>query len=307
MEFFKKKTQINFLQKRHFAGIFSLLLFFGSVLIISLKGLHWGLDFTGGTQVQLAFENPVQLPPIRQQLSQTHLRDAQVQTLGNSQTILLSLAAAQVDEATRADLTQRLEQIFPAASIKSIAWIGPQAGQALWRQGIYALIFALLGMLVYVSVRFNYRFAIGAVVALIHDPMIILGVFSGLQVEFNLMTLAAILTVIGYSLNNVIVIFDRIRENFLKLKQHDILTIVNLSINETLSRTCITAGTTLMIVLILYLAGGLVLQGFAFALIIGIVAGSYSAIYIASAAALALGLKQEPVLLQPKSVADTWP
>jgi len=304
MEFFKKTTQIDFLHRRYSAAFLSGLLFVLSIAAIGLKGLQWGLDFTGGTQLQLAFPHAVSLNTVRLQLQQVGLAEAQVQSYGSSQVILVTLAGIASDKTAQDHVTTVLRQALPEVTVNSVAFIGPQAGQALLIKGVWALLLALLGIMVYVSLRFEYRFALGAAVALIHDPILILGIFAWLGIEFNLIALAAILMVIGYSLNNVIVIFDRIRENFRKLRQQDAMSVVNLSINETLSRTLITSGTTLGIVLVLWLFGGILLHSFAVALIIGILAGSYSAIYVASALAIALGLERRHVLIIPKPLDD---
>lgn len=304
MEFFKKTTQIDFLGRRKQAALLSCLLFGLSLLAIAWNGLRWGLDFTGGAQLQLAFQQTLPLNTVRQQLKQAGLTEVQVQSYGSSQIVLLTVAGISADESSQMHLRNTLHRALPDATIKSLSWVGPQAGKALLVKGVWALFLALLAIMLYVSLRFHYRLALGAAVALIHDPILIVGVFACLGIECNLVTLAAILTVIGYSLNNVIVIFDRIRENFQKLQQRDAVAIVNISINETLSRTLMTSGITLAMVIVLYGFGGVLLHGFSVALIIGILVGSYSAIYIASALAVALGLDRHHVLPTPHPVDD---
>lgn len=299
MEFFKKQTHIDFLGLQRWAAALSLILILISVGSLLTKGLHWGLDFTGGSQLQISFKHSVELPKIRQTLEQLGYKDALVQSYGTSQDVLISLAA---QKTTQHNLATEIIQALPGAQLKQLEFIGPQVGRELATQGALAVFIALLGIMIYIALRFEYRFAIGAAVALIHDPILILGIFSLFHIEFNLTALAAILAVIGYSLNDTIVIFDRIRENFRKMRKNTAVEVVNLSINQTLSRTIMTSATTLFVVLSLCIFGGPMIHSFALALVIGIVVGTYSSIYVAGALAVALGLDRSNLLPSVKEI-----
>lgn len=299
MEFFKKQTHIDFLGLQRWAAALSLILILISVLSLLTKGLHWGLDFTGGSQLQISFKHSVELPKIRQTLEQLGFKDALVQSYGTSQDVLISLAD---QKTTQHNLATQIIQALPGAQLKQLEFIGPQVGRELATQGALAVFIALLGIMIYIALRFEYRFAIGAAVALIHDPILILGIFSLFHIEFNLTALAAILAVIGYSLNDTIVIFDRIRENFRRMRKNTAVEVVNLSINQTLSRTIMTSATTLFVVLSLCIFGGPMIHSFALALVIGIVVGTYSSIYVAGALAVALGLDRSNLLPSVKEI-----
>ena len=303
MEFFKRQTQINFLGLRRWAVGLSLLLMLISAASLLTKGLNWGLDFTGASQLQISFTHPADIPSLRQQLAAAGFKDILVQSYGTSQDVLISLAPHQT---TQHDLSAQIINALPGAELKQIEFIGPQVGHELATQGALAVFIALLGIMIYIALRFEYRFAIGAAVALIHDPIIILGIFSLFHIEFNLTALAAILAVIGYSLNDSIVIFDRIRENFRKLRKGSAVEVVNLSINQTLSRTIMTSATTLLVVVSLCIFGGTMIHSFALALVIGIVVGTYSSIYVAGTLAVALGLDRRN-FLPPLKVVDDRP
>lgn len=301
MEFFKKQTHINFLGLRRWAVGLSLLLVIISAGSLVTKGLHWGLDFTGGSQLQVSFDHPAEIPLLRQRLAAAGFKDILVQSYGTSHDVLISLAPHQT---TQHDLSAQIIKALPGAQLKQIEFIGPQVGRELATQGALAVFIALLGIMIYIALRFEYRFAVGAAIALIHDPIVILGIFSLFGIEFNLTALAAILAVIGYSLNDTIVIFDRIRENFRKLRKGSAVEVVNLSINQTLSRTIMTSATTLLVVLSLCIFGGTMIHSFALALVIGIVVGTYSSIYVAGTIAVALGLDRRNFLPPVKSVDD---
>lgn len=305
MEFFKKQTNIDFMGLRKWTAALSIILFVTSIGSLLVHGLKWGLDFTGGTQMQLAFKQPADLSNIRTQLQQAGFAEAVVQSYGTAEDVLISIAPH--ENMTQQQLTTRVLQVLPNAALKQVEYVGPQVGQELATKGALAVIVALLGTMLYIAIRFEYRFAVGAALALIHDPVLILGLFSLFHWEFNLVALAAVLAVIGYSLNDTIVIFDRIRENFRKVRKGTPVEIVNLSINQTLSRTIMTSATTLMVVLALFFYGGPMIHGFATALIIGIVVGTYSSIYVAGALAVALGLSRNDLLPPPKQMLDDRP
>lgn len=304
MEFFKQNTNINFMAQRKWAALISALLFLFSVISLSSRGLYWGLDFTGGTQVQLHFQAAVDPTQLRNELEKNaDLEKATVISYGTSKDVLISLPPVQThsgDENNTADIKNRIHTIFPQAEIQQVNTIGAQVGKEMTQKSILAIFIALLGTMIYIALRFDLRFAIGSTIALIHDPIIILGIFSWWKIEFNLISLAAILTVIGYSLNDTIVIFDRVRENFRKLYKSSPMQVMNQAINETLSRTIMTSMVTLVVVLALFVLGGSLLHGFSLALLIGVVVGTYSSIYVAGSLAIFLGLKREHVIVLEK-------
>lgn len=305
MEFFKKQTTIDFMGLRRWTAILSTLLFLASIASLIWHGLNWGLDFTGGIQIELAYTKPAPLPTIRQNLSQAGFQDALVQAYGNSKSVLIKMAPRQT--LNQQALTGKVLSVLPDAQVRRVDFIGAQVGEELATKGALAILVALLGTMIYIAMRFEYRFAVGAAVALIHDPILILGIFSYGHIEFNLTALAAVLAVIGYSLNDTIVIFDRVRENFRKLRKETPLTVMNLSINQTLSRTVMTSAMTLVVVLALFIYGGEMIHSFAAALIIGIVVGTYSSIYIAGALAVALGLDRTNLMSPVKKIVDEMP
>lgn len=310
MEFFKHNTQIDFMAQRKGAAVLSTILFVLSIVSLIMYGLNMGLDFTGGTQIQMNFSQAADLNMIRDKLQNNGFKEAEVKNYGTSRDVLVTLVPkndAVADNASK-DLTVRqVQQILPDAKIQQVDYIGPMVGQELATKGALAIVVALLGTMIYIALRFEFRFAIGSTIALIHDPIIILGVFSFFHLEFNLIVLAAILTVIGYSLNDTIVIFDRVRENFRKLRKASPVEVINISTNQTLSRTIMTSVLTLIVVLALFFLGGSMLHGFSLALIIGIVVGTYSSIYVAGSLSLALGLTRQHLLPITKEVLDDRP
>ncbi|VVC75228.1 hypothetical protein AQUSIP_05160 [Aquicella siphonis] len=311
MEFFKHNTTINFMAQRKWAAMLSVILFTLSLISLAYYGLNWGLDFTGGTQIQLSYPQAADLVQIHDNLEKAGFPEAVVISYGTSRDVLVSLVPkenepAMLDEKTRTAMVTKVLEALPGAKMTQVDYIGPTVGQEMASKGLMAIIIALLGTMVYIAFRFDMRFAIGSTVALVHDPIIIVGVFSFFHIEFNLITLAAVLTVIGYSLNDTIVIFDRVRENFRKFRKADALEVMNQSINQTLSRTIMTSALTLTVVLALFFLGGTLLYGFALALIIGIVVGTYSSIYVAGSLTLALGLTRQHLIAVPKE-ADERP
>lgn len=311
MEFFKHNTNINFMAQRKWAAILSIILFSFSLISIGLQGLNWGLDFTGGTQIQLSYPQEANLSEIRTNLEKAGFPEAVVISYGTSKDVLVSLVPkdknpVMMDEKAQADMVKQVLAALPGAKMDQSSYIGPQVGGEMASKGFLAIIIALIGTMIYIAFRFDLRFAVGSTVALIHDPVIILGIFSFFHIEFNLIALAAVLTVIGYSLNDTIVIFDRVRENFRKMRKVDATDVMNQAINQTLSRTIMTSALTLTVVLALFFLGGSLLHGFALALIIGIVVGTYSSIYVAGSLTLALGLNRHHLLPQAKE-ADARP
>lgn len=308
MEFFKQNTKIDFMAQRKWAAIFSSILFLLSIFSLAVYGLNWGLDFTGGTQIQLSFPQTVDLNQVRDRLQTAGFKEAEVKSFGTSKDVLISLVPKKENAEQNKDaVINQVLQVLPEAKVQQVDYIGPQVGQELATKGALAIVVALLGTMIYIALRFEFRFAVGSTVALIHDPIIILGIFSFWHLEFNLIALAAVLTVIGYSLNDTIVIFDRIRENFRKLRKASPVDVVNQAINQTLSRTIMTSVLTLLVVFALFLLGGSMLKGFSLALIIGIIIGTYSSIYVAGSLALMLGLNRQNLLPVQKEILDNRP
>jgi preprotein translocase subunit SecF len=304
MEFFKPNTRINFMGLRKWAAGLSVLFVLASAISLWVNGLNWGLEFTGGTEVQLSFQQAPNLTDVRQQLVNAGFNgdNIVVQNYGTSTGVLVRIGGKQNME--QKSLGNQVAAAVNGATVQSVEYIGPEVGKELATSGALALFIAMLGTGIYIALRFEYRLAISAVIALLHDPIIILGVFSFFHLEFDLISLSAVLTIMGYSLNDTIVVFDRMRENFRKVRNATPTDIVNLSVNQTLSRTIMTSGLTLLAVIALFFFGGPVLHGFATALWIGIVVGTYSSIYVAGALAVALGLSREDLLPKAKVVDD---
>jgi preprotein translocase subunit SecF len=302
MEFFKSTTHIDFMGQRFYAAIFSILLCTLSIIALFMNGLNLGLDFTGGTQIEVSFSQPADLNKIRDQLRDAGFGDAVVQAYGSANDVLIRVAPH--DNVTPEQLKQTMLQALPGASIHQVEYIGPQVGKTLITNGVLAILVSLIGTMLYIAFRFEYRFAISAALALIHDPILILGVFAFFRIEFNLISLAAVLTIIGYSLNDTIVVYDRVRENFRKIRKATAAEVMNQSINQTLSRTIMTSGLTLMVVLALFIFGGEMLRGFSLALIIGILIGTYSSIYVAGSLAVAMGLDRRHLIPTIHAVDD---
>lgn len=287
----------------------SALILISIVSLASLK-LNVGIDFTGGSVIEVGYQQSVELQPIRNALEASGFGDAIVQHFGSAKEVLIRLVP-EVNQ-DKAELSSQIIGVLNEVSeskidVRRVDFVGPQVGEELTEDGGLAVLYALIAILIYVSVRFEYRFSLGAVAALIHDVLITLGIFSLLQLDFDLSVLAAILAVIGYSLNDTIVVFDRVRENFRKIRKKTSEEITNISINQTISRTLMTSLTTLLVLLSLFLLGGEVIHSFALALIIGVLVGTYSSIYVATTSALALGITRSDLLLPEKEVEDSTP
>jgi preprotein translocase subunit SecF len=290
MDFFKIESHIDFLKFRKIAYIVSGLLILVSIVSLATRGLNFGIEFRGGVVVEAGFPQSIDLPPIRAALEAAGIDRSVVQHFGSSREVTVQLMAEQgLDAGVKRDrVMEILRTVDAGAELRRVEFVGPQVGRELAEQGGLATLFALLMILAYVSFRFQWKFSLGAVAALVHDVIITLGFFSIIQIAFDLAVLAAVLAVIGYSLNDTIVIFDRIRENMLKMRRTSTEDVINNSLNQTLSRTIMTGVTTLLVLLSLYFLGGEAISGFSIALIIGVVVGTYSSIYIASETALAL-------------------
>ena len=295
---------INFMGQRKLAVLFSGLLLLVSIVSLATKQLNWGLDFTGGTLVEIHYSATADLNAIRSTLETQGYAGSSVMSFGSDQDVLIRLPQGYSDAEGTALLSLLQETFVGDVELRRMEFVGPQVGDELREQGGLAMLLAIGLVTLYVAFRFQLKFALGAVAALLHDVIITLGFFSLTGMEFNLTVLAAILAVVGYSINDTIVVFDRIRENFLKLRRAGPVEVVDISISETLARTLVTSGTTLMVVLALAIFGGEMIFGFAVALIVGILIGTYSSIYVASAWTLMMGVTKEDLMLPVKEGAE---
>ena len=311
MEFFKKKTSFRFMPLRRRWYAISAALVLASVLLLVFRGLNFGIDFTGGVVLELAFPQAADLDQVRGALGKAGYQGAVVQSFGTSHDVLVRLLPEEGKDvnAVSHDVLSALQSYEPAAELRRTEVVGAQVGQELAEQGALAALFAFLLILAYVAVRFQWKLGVGSIVAALHDPIIILGIFSATQMTFDLPALAAILAVVGYSLNDTVVVFDRIRERFVLTRKGTPEEIIDLAINETLSRTLMTSVTTLIAVFSLLLIAGDVLRGFSAALAIGVFVGTYSSIYIASSVALDLKLSARDLLpvQKEKDAVDDMP
>lgn len=341
MEFFKKQTNFDIMGVRRYTGIVTALLWILSLGILMHKGLNLGLDFTGGTQIEVRYSTPVAPAEIRQQLEASGFHGVRVQQYGSTQDILIrvanlkkeaseKLAAADAnapDKMTQEKATQTktqeateenseasviqylkssLQKSHPDIEIRRTEFVGSEVGEQLIEQGGIAVLVSILATMIYIAMRFEYRLAISAAVGLCHDAVLILGIFSLFNFEFDLAALASVMAVLGYSLNDTIVVFDRVRENFRKVRKGSPVEVMNLSINQTLSRTIMTSWMTMLVVLALLIFGGESLFGFSMAFFLGILIGTFSSIYVSGALALWLGLSRADLLPKPK-MADERP
>lgn len=302
MDIIKHNLAIDFMGKRRIAAAVSVLLVVIAIGSIVTRGFNFGIDFTGGTLIEVGYPQPVDLSDIRPLLENSGYADARVQHFGTARDVLIRIALREGKGSAKLseDVLAALRQQDPDVSMRRVEFVGPQVGEELTEQGGLAMIYALIGILIYIMVRFHMRFAPGAILALIHDVLIIMGIFSLWQLDFDLTVLAALLAVIGYSLNDTIVVFDRIRENFRKMRKCTSIEIFNTSLNQTLSRTLMTSLTTLVVVISLFVFGGKVIHSFALALMLGVVVGTYSSIYVASAVTLVLGVSKADLMQSKK-------
>ena len=291
----KKDLKINFLRVKNIATILSILAIISSLFFLVYKNLNFGIDFKGGTLIEIKKDENLSIAEIRNQLSELNIGDIQIQTFGSDDIILI-----RIENSTNLDANADMSSIELIRSslgndviIQRTEIVGPKVSSELIQKGIIAIIIAVFLMLFYIWIRFEWQFSIGAVTALIHDVMITMGIFSFLQIEFNLSIIAALLTIIGYSMNDTVVVYDRIRENLRKYKQMNIFDLINQSLNETMSRTLLTSVTTLLALFSLYFLGGEVLKGFTLAMIIGVFIGTYSSVFIASQIILYMNVKRD--------------
>jgi len=298
--------KFNFMRVRVITTIMSVLLLIASIASLSYQGLNLGIDFTGGTLVEVGYPEAVDLDKIRESFIDSEFSNTSVQYFGTANEILIRIPPQR--GLNSADISNNLLNLLSANNLnvemRRVEFVGPQVGDELKEDGGLAMLYALLCIMVYVAFRFQMRFSVGAVAALIHDVVITLGFFSIMHFNFDLTILAALLAVIGYSLNDTIVVFDRVRENFRKVRDKTPVDVFNISLNQTLSRTLMTSFTTLLVLIALFFLGGEIIHGFSIALIFGVLIGTYSSIYIASPVTLALGIKKEDLMPVKKEGLD---
>jgi preprotein translocase subunit SecF len=332
MEIIKANQQIDFLGRRKIAMMCSAAIMIICFVSFFVRGLNPGIDFTGGTLVEVGYQQTVQIESVRNTLADKGFGDAVVQHFGTSKDVMVRLpSTASRQASSAAELSSEVMQALRlpygetlvesadsrnqqcasasgaadcAVQMRRVEFVGPQIGSELTNQGGLALLYALIGILIYVTYRFEWRFALGSVAALVHDVVVTVGAFSVFQLEFSLPVLAAVLAVIGYSLNDTIVVYDRIRENFRKMRKSGVVEIMNNSINQTLPRTILTSLTTMLVLVTLLVLGGEVIRGFSFALLIGVIVGTYSSIFIASPVVLFLGISREDMMPVQKEGAE---
>jgi len=302
MKQIKAKYNFDFMGRRKLAVILSAVLLLLSIGSLAGRGLNFGIDFTGGVLLEVGYEGVADLPDVRDRLGANGFGDAQVQNFGAASDVLIRILPREGGDNAKlaANILDVLRAGGAAVDLRRVEFVGPQVGEELTERGGTAMIFALLMILGYIMLRFQWKFAVGSVAALVHDVVIVVGIFSLLQLPFDLSVLAAVLAVIGYSLNDTIVVFDRIRENFRGVRKGTAVEIANTSINQMLGRTLITSVTTLLVLLSLFLLGGEAVRGFSTALIIGIFVGTYSSIYTATTTALALDVRPDDLLVPKK-------
>jgi len=307
MDIIRNDTHIDFMARRRIALVFSAILIVASLGSLVARGLNFGLDFTGGTLIEISYPEAPNLADIRGALDDAEYENFSVQTFGTSRDIVVRLppevAAEEGADVSTAAL-EALSSVDAGVEVRRVEFVGPQIGEELANQGGLALLYALAGILLYVSFRFQWRFAVGAVAALVHDVLIVLGLISLFQISFDLTVVAALLAVIGYSLNDTIVVYDRLRENFRVKRKGTAEELTNLSINQMLSRTVMTSLTTLLVLFALFYFGGEIIHAFAYTLIVGVIVGTYSSIFVASTAALVLGVSKQDLMPVVKEGAD---
>jgi preprotein translocase subunit SecF len=303
-----QNTRFNFdiMGKRKIALFISGLLLLVSIISLATQGLNLGIDFTGGTLVEIGYSEAVELAQVREALSNSEFGNAVVQYFGSASDVLIRIPPS--EGLNSANISSKILNVLSGTGqnieMRRIEFVGPQVGEELKNDGGLAMIYALMGILIYVAMRFQLRFSVGAIVALVHDVLITLGVFSITGIDFDLTVLAALLAVIGYSLNDTIVVFDRVRENFRKIREATPIEVFNVSLNQTLSRTIMTSLTTLLVLVALFVFGGEIIHSFATALIIGVLIGTYSSLFVASPVTITLGISKEDLMPVQKEGAE---
>ena len=296
--------RFRFMKFRKIAGVLSIMLFIVSLVSLGLRGLSFGLDFSGGTQIEVSYEEPVELENIRKTLEDNGYADFQVSNLDTNLDVRIKVADQSGDSTIAEDIFNILNNQDTAIELKRVGFVGPQVGDELRDQGGLGMLIALFMILFYVAFRFQYKFALGAVTALGHDVVIVLGLFSIFGWDFDLTVLAALLAVIGYSLNDTIVVSDRIRENFRTERILEPIDMIDLSLNQTLGRTIVTSLTTLLVLFALFIFGGELIRGFSLALILGVLIGTYSSIYVVANMLMTLTLTQEDLAIPEPEGTD---
>jgi preprotein translocase subunit SecF len=311
MEFFRIRSDIPFMRHALVLNAISILTFLLAVFFLATRGLHLSIEFTGGTVMEVSYAQSADLQSVRETVSSLGYSDVQVQNFGTSQDVMIRLP---VREGASEGATGQSEEVMaalkaadPGAELRRVEFVGPQIGQELFADGAMALLFVIVGIMIYLAVRFEWKFAVAAIIANLHDVVIILGFFAAFQWEFSLSVLAATLAVLGYSVNESVVIFDRIREYFRKYRKIDTPEIINKAITSTISRTIITHGSTQIMVLSMLIFGGATLHYFAVALTIGILFGIYSSVFVAAAIAMWLGVKREDLVKPVRRKDDGQP
>lgn len=308
MRLLRKKTNFDFMSVGNAAVIGSAVLMVLSIVVLVARGLNFGLDFTGGTLIEVSYPSPPRVADVRDNLESEGFGDAVVQTFGSAADIVVRIPPREEEESAAELSTHVLAALQKGVEgkieMRRVEFVGPQVGEDLTEQGSLAVVYALIGIFLYVMFRFQWRFSVGAVAALIHDVVISMGLLSLFQIEFDLTVVAALLAVIGYSLNDTIVLFDRIRENFPRMLKSLPRDVVNTSVNQTLSRTLMMSTTTLLVLIALFIFGGQIIHAFAYTLIVGVVVGTYSSIYVASTALLYLGVSKYDLLAVEKEGAS---
>ena len=317
MEFFRIKKDIAFMKHAVIFNAISFATFIAAVVFIAVRGLHFSIEFTGGTVMELSYPQAAPIAQVRKTVEDLGYADAQVQNFGTSRELLIRLplrggekaeAAQGGNKATSEQSTKVLEalkQATPGVEMRRVEFVGPQVGEELATDGVLALLFVIVGIMIYLAIRFEWKFAVAAIIANLHDVVIILGFFAAFQWEFSLSVLAAILAVLGYSVNESVVVADRIRENFRKMRKASVQEVIDNAITSTMSRTVITHGTTEAMVLAMLIFGGPVLFYFALALTIGIVFGIYSSVLVMAPITMWLGIKREDLVKPVKKKDDT--
>jgi preprotein translocase subunit SecF len=298
---------INFIGNRKIALTFSAILTIISIVSLAVRGLEMGIDFTGGTLVEIGYQKAADLTQLRKTLSESGFGDATVQNFGSAKEVLIRLKPQ--EGVTSKDLSDQVLEVLnkatnEPASLRRVDYVGSQVGDDLAEDGFLALLYSTIGILIYVAWRFEWKFSAGAVLATFHDVIVTLGVFSVFGLEFDLTVLAAILALIGYSLNDTIVVYDRIRENFRTMRKESTEHIMNLAINSTLSRTIMTSITVILVLVALFFLGGQIIHNFSIALLFGVIFGTYSSIFIASPMALIFGISPEDLMIPVKEGAE---
>ncbi len=296
---------INYMGMRGPALVLAAALVVAAIALLAIKGLNFGLDFTGGTLVEVQYAQPADLAQVRDSLAQGGFDDAVVQNFGTAYDVLVRIPPRDLSSAELSEQVLRtLRGATGGVELQRVEFVGPQVGEELVEKGVLAMVYALIGILIYVAFRFQFKFAVGAVAATVFDVVFTFGFLAATGLDFDLTALAAVLAVIGYSLNDTIVVFDRMRENFLRLRKAEPVEVMNTSLNQTMARTLLTSGTTLLVVLALLVLGGDTIKTFSVVLLVGILIGTFSSIYIASTVTLMLGVSKADLMPPEKEGAE---